>query len=255
LYFLHILEVYTIFGIIKENRETENSPHSIGPPIWPVATVLGAGSVSAAKPTVGTACGRGSRYTEYAHRAVTARSVATVARSARAHRRTRCLREGGASTVGAAASHLTRCRRWGLTRAPYQESNLSTSTSSDDDDEDSGDYQIEPSQPPIQFVGVKYRQIYLYSFHIIFLTSLTHALLISWESHYSHGTQDTDHGAPHSQRETVTAQNRHTSRGREKKRGRQHYLSSVDSSSSQNTDSSTYMPMDSTHTCPLILHN
>jgi hypothetical protein len=32
---------------------------------------------------------------------------------------------------------------------PYQESNLSTSASSDDDDGDDGNYQIEPSQPPI----------------------------------------------------------------------------------------------------------
>jgi hypothetical protein len=71
---------------------------------------------------------------------------------------------------------------------PYQESNLSTSISFDDDDEDGGDYRIESSQPPIQFTGVKYRQIYLYSFHIIFLTSLTHALLISGESHYTHTT-------------------------------------------------------------------
>jgi hypothetical protein len=75
---------------------------------------------------------------------------------------------------------------------------LNISASSDDDDGDGGDYCIEPSQPPIQFTGAKYRQIYLYSFHIIFLTSLTHALLISWESHYTHATQDTDYGAPHS---------------------------------------------------------
>jgi hypothetical protein len=52
---------------------------------------------------------------------------------------------------------------------PYQESNLSTSASFDDDDGDGGDYWIEPSQPLIQFTSVKYRQIYLYSFHIIFL--------------------------------------------------------------------------------------
>jgi hypothetical protein len=71
---------------------------------------------------------------------------------------------------------------------PYQESNLSTSASSNDDDGDGGGDRIEPSQPPIQFTGVKYRQIYLYSFHIIFLTSLTHALLFSGESHYAHAT-------------------------------------------------------------------
>jgi hypothetical protein len=33
--------------------------------------------------------------------------------SARAHRQTRCPREGGASTVGAATTHLTRWQRWG----------------------------------------------------------------------------------------------------------------------------------------------
>jgi hypothetical protein len=118
---------------------------------------------------------------------------------------------------------------------PYQESNLSTSASFDDDDGDGGDYRIEPLQPPIQFTGVKYLQIYLYSFNIIFLTSLTHALLIPVESHYTHAAQDMDHGAPHSQRETITTQDRHTSRGR----GRRHYLSLVDSSSSQNTGSPT----------------
>jgi hypothetical protein len=36
----------------------------------------------------------------------------------------------------------------------------------------------------------------LYSFCIIFLTSLTHALLFSVESRYAHATQNTDHGAP-----------------------------------------------------------
>jgi hypothetical protein len=40
---------------------------------------------------------------------------------------------------------------------PYQKSNLSTSASSDDDDGDGGGYRIEPSQPPIQFTGVKYQ--------------------------------------------------------------------------------------------------
>jgi hypothetical protein len=35
-------------------------------------------------------------------------------------------------------------------------------------------------------------------------TSLTHALLISGESHDTHATQDMDHGAPHSQRKTIT---------------------------------------------------
>jgi hypothetical protein len=81
---------------------------------------------------------------------------------------------------------------------PYQESNLSTSASSDDDDGDGGGYRIEPSQPTIQFTGVKYRQIHLYSSHIIFLISLTHALLFSGDSHYTHVTQDMGHGAPHS---------------------------------------------------------
>jgi hypothetical protein len=120
---------------------------------------------------------------------------------------------------------------------PYQESNLSTLASSDDDDGNGGSYQINPLKPPIQFTCVKYRQIYLYSFHIIFLTSLTHALLFSGESHYTHTTQDTDHDAPHFQRETITDQDRHTCRGRG--RGRQYYLSLADSSSSQNTGSST----------------
>jgi hypothetical protein len=46
---------------------------------------------------------------------------------------------------------------------PYQESNLSTSASFDDDDRDGGGYQIEQSQPPIQFTCVKYQQIHLYS--------------------------------------------------------------------------------------------
>jgi hypothetical protein len=110
---------------------------------------------------------------------------------------------------------------------PYQESNLSTSASSDDDDEDGEGYRIESSQPPIQFTSVKYRQIYLYSFHIIFLSSVTYALLFSGESHYTHATQDTDHGAPHSQRETITDQDKHIGRGRRRGRGRgrQHYLS------------------------------
>jgi hypothetical protein len=114
---------------------------------------------------------------------------------------------------------------------------LSTSVSSNDDDGEDGSYRIEPSQPPIQFTGVKYRQIHLYSSHIIFLTSLTHALLFSGESHYTYATQDIDHGAPHSHRETITDPDRHTSRRRE--RGRQHYLASVDSSSSQNIGSTT----------------
>jgi hypothetical protein len=61
---------------------------------------------------------------------------------------------------------------------PYAESNFSTSASSDDDDRGGG-YRIEPSQRPIQFTCKKYQQIYLYSFHIIFLTSLTHALHFS----------------------------------------------------------------------------
>jgi hypothetical protein len=120
---------------------------------------------------------------------------------------------------------------------PYQESNLSISTSSDDDDGDGGGSRIEPSQPPIQFTGVKYQQIYLYSIHIIFLSSLTHALSFSGESHYTHVTQDTDHGASQSHRETITDQDKHTGRGRGSRR--QHYLSLVDSSSSQNIGSST----------------
>jgi hypothetical protein len=92
--------------------------------------------------------------------------------------------------------------------ALYQESNLSTSTSPDDDDDDDGGdgggYRIEPSQPPIQFTGMKYLQNYFHSFYIIFLTSLTLALHFSGESHYTHVTQDADHGAPHSQRVTMT---------------------------------------------------
>jgi hypothetical protein len=122
---------------------------------------------------------------------------------------------------------------------PYQESNLSTSAPSDDDDRDGGDYRIEPSQPSIQFTCVKYRQIYLYFFYIIFLTSLTHALLISEESHYTHTTQDTNHGAPHAQRDTITAHDRHMSREMRRGRERQYYLSLVNSSSSQNTGSLT----------------
>jgi hypothetical protein len=122
-----------------------------------------------------------------------------------------------------------------------QESNLSTLASSYDDDRDGGDYRIKPSQP---------RQIYLYSFHIIFLTSLIQTLLFSEESHYTHATQDTDHGVLHSQRETIMDQDRHTTRGRG--RGRQHYLFPVDNLSSQNTGSpmpyvhgfDTYMPPD-----------
>jgi hypothetical protein len=110
---------------------------------------------------------------------------------------------------------------------------LSTSASSNDDDGNDRGYQIEPSQSHIQFTGAKYRQIHLYSSHIIFLTSLTHALLFSGESHYTHATQDTDHGAPHSHREIITDPDRHMGRGR----GRQHYLSLAGSSSSQNTGS------------------
>jgi hypothetical protein len=95
-------------------------------------------------------------------------------------------------------------------------------------------------------------QIYLYSLHIIFLTSLTHALLFSGKSHYIHATHDTDHGAPHSQRETITVQDKHTGRERRKGRGRQYYLSPADSSSSQNIGSpmpyahgfDTYMALD-----------
>jgi hypothetical protein len=121
---------------------------------------------------------------------------------------------------------------------PYQESNLSTSASSDDDDGDGGGYQIKSSQPPIQFTGAKYQQIYLHSIHIILLSSLTQALIFSGQPHYTHATQDTDHGTPQSQRETITYQERHTSRGRG--RGRQHYFSPADSSSSQNTSSSTF---------------
>jgi hypothetical protein len=49
-----------------------------------------------------------------------------------------------------------------------------------------------------------------------------------------------DHGAPHSQRETIMDQDRYTIRGRGRRRGRQHYLSLVDSSSSQKIGS--HMP-------------
>jgi hypothetical protein len=88
---------------------------------------------------------------------------------------------------------------------PYQASNFSTSASSDDNDDigdggGSGGYRITPSQPPIQFVGMKYLQFFIHMLHIIFLISLTLALHFSGESHYTHTTQDTDHGAPHSQR-------------------------------------------------------
>jgi hypothetical protein len=79
---------------------------------------------------------------------------------------------------------------------PYQEFNLSSSASSNDDDGDSRGYRIEPSQPPIQFTGAKYQQLYLYSIHTIFLSYLTHALIFSGGSHYTHATQDTDHGVP-----------------------------------------------------------
>jgi hypothetical protein len=91
----------------------EYSPHSNGPAIRPLATVLGAGSSSAAQPTAGTACGHGSGHAKRSHRMVNARGEAMVARSARTHRRARCPREGGASTVGAAAALLTRRRRRG----------------------------------------------------------------------------------------------------------------------------------------------
>jgi hypothetical protein len=79
---------------------------------------------------------------------------------------------------------------------PYQESNLSSLASSDDNDGDDGGYRIEQSQPPIQFTGAKYQQLYLYSIHTIFLLSLTHTIFFSDESQYTHVTQDTDHGAP-----------------------------------------------------------
>jgi hypothetical protein len=129
-------------------------------------------------------------------------------------------------------------------------SNLSSSVSSDEDDGDGGGYRIEPSQPPIQFTGVKYQQLYLYSIHTIFLLALTHALFFSGESQYTHATQDMDHGAPQSQRETITDQDRQRGRGRGRRR--QHYLSPTESTSSQNTGSSTpyahgfdsYMPPD-----------
>jgi hypothetical protein len=133
---------------------------------------------------------------------------------------------------------------------PYQESNLSTSASFDDDDRDGGDYRIEPSQPLIQFTGTKYQQIYLYSFHIIFLISLTHALLISGESHYTNATQNMDHGAPHSQRETIMAQDRHTSRGM----GR-HIFPRWTIRLLKIQVASCPMSMYSTHTWPPILHN
>jgi hypothetical protein len=71
-------------------------------------------------------------------------------------------------------------------------------------------------------------------YHIIFLSSLTHALIFSGELHYAHATKDMDHGAPQSHRETIMDQDRHTGRERE----RQHYLSPVDNSSSHNTGSS-----------------
>jgi hypothetical protein len=94
----------------------------------------------------------------------------------------------------------------------YQESNLSSLASSDDNDGDGGGYQIEPSQPPIQFTGSKYQQIYSYSIHIIFLSFLTHALIFSGESQYTHVTQDVDHGTPQSQRVTITDQDIYTSK-------------------------------------------
>jgi hypothetical protein len=86
---------------------------------------------------------------------------------------------------------------------------------SDDDDEGDGGYRIEPSQSPIHLTGVKYQQLYLYCIHTIFLSSLTRALFFSGESQYTHATQDTDHGAPQSQRETITDQDRQRGTGRE----------------------------------------
>jgi hypothetical protein len=74
---------------------------------------------------------------------------------------------------------------------PYQESNLSTSASSDDDGADgggSGGYRIAPSQPPIQFIDMKYLQIFIHTLHIIFLISLTLALHFLGESHYTYAT-------------------------------------------------------------------
>jgi hypothetical protein len=59
----------------------------------------------------------GSGHAKRTQRAVTACGATTVAWPARAHRRTRGPGEGGATTVGAAATHLVRWRRWGLTRA------------------------------------------------------------------------------------------------------------------------------------------
>jgi hypothetical protein len=40
--------------------------------------------------------------------------------------------------------------------------------------------------------------------HEALLSSLTHELIFSGESQYTHATQDTNHGAPQSQRETIT---------------------------------------------------
>jgi hypothetical protein len=44
-----------ISRIVKENRKMENSPHSNRPAILSTATMLGAGSASAAQPTFGMA--------------------------------------------------------------------------------------------------------------------------------------------------------------------------------------------------------
>jgi hypothetical protein len=68
--------------------------------------------------------------------------------------------------------------------------------------------------------------------HIIFHICLTLALHFAGESHYTHATQDREHGTPHSQRVTMMDQDKDTGRGMEKGRERQHHLSPVDNSSS-----------------------
>jgi hypothetical protein len=81
-------------------------------------------------------------------------------------------------------------------------------------------------------------QIFIHMFHIIFIISLTLTLHFTEESHYTHVTQDMDHGVPHSQRVITMNQDRDMDKGRGKGRGRKPYLFPTDSLSTHNTGSS-----------------
>jgi hypothetical protein len=111
---------------------------------------------------------------------------------------------------------------------PYQESNDITSATNDDDGGDgASEYCISPSGGGTQFTGAKVHTM-LHIFTTTFCRSLKVYLIFLEDVDFTHVTQDQDHGAPASQRLTMTV----ADRGRGRGRSRQHHPSLSHSNSS-----------------------